>query len=183
MPGRNDGPDIQELPICEHKQDVQERQKARNETASVETASNPLKFPSTSQSGITPKYLIEHHQAMQKEAEECKRCSPDLGFSARRCYPRRFREETNLCNAEEKLLRPGPGIEKSPIKTHLRIMYNRRMELTKKLNKTEEAINVLSKPKVFVKLDVNYKFGNIYTFKKPYRFMSDSFGVQHSAAS
>jgi hypothetical protein len=82
MPGRTDEPDIQKLPVCEHKQDVHEHQKARNETdyikinimsvkgrqRSVEAASDPSKLPSTYQRGVFPKYLIKRREAMQKEA-------------------------------------------------------------------------------------------------------------------
>lgn len=133
--------------------------------------------------GDLPRYLIKHSQAVQEEAKEWKRCFPDLGLSARRCYPRRFREETKPLNVEGKLLRSGPGVENTPVKRDLRIMYNRKMVLMKKLNKAEEAIKMLSTPKLFVKLDIDYKLGNIYTFIKPLKFMSDSFGVQHSASS
>lgn len=149
--------------------------------SSVEAASDPLKLPSTSHRGFIPRYLVKYLQAMQKEAEDCKRCFPDMGLSARRYCPKRFREKRNSSNTEGKLLRLGLGVEKTPVKTDIWIMYNRRMEMTKKLNKTEEAIKVLSRPKAFVKLDVNYKLGNIYTFIKPCNFMSDSFGAQHSA--
>jgi hypothetical protein len=38
------------------------------------------------------------------------------------------------------------------VKRDIRMMYNRKMELTKKLNKTEKAMKVFPKPETSVKL-------------------------------
>jgi hypothetical protein len=80
MPCRNDDPNIQKLPLCEHSHYVHERQTARNRTyyrkkniisvkarhSSVEAESNLLKFLSTYQRRIINKYLIKHRQAITR---------------------------------------------------------------------------------------------------------------------
>jgi hypothetical protein len=159
MPGRSG----------DHKQDLHDlRQNARTKKPDyikrnvmsvramrtyIEAASDPLRAPSTYQRGVVPKYLKKRFEASQKEDRQCKRfvsvpaCpSGDVILEdSHRKETLIILKERNSCLVQE--------LRMMPFNTDIRMMYSRKVELTKKLKETEEAINVFSKPKVCVELD------------------------------
>jgi hypothetical protein len=119
---------------------------------SVEAASNPLNFLSFYQRGVTSKYLKEHHEALQKKAEQHEQDAPNLA-----CQPGHVafqgsdRKET-LIMLKESYADLVQKLNMMPIRTDILKMRNRKMELEKILDKTEKGTEMFSTPEIFVKI-------------------------------
>ncbi|NWU69956.1 ENKD1 protein, partial [Pterocles burchelli] len=105
------------------------------------------------QKGHVPQYLLERKELWRRQMEEQLRNLPDPSIPAGHAMmPERQRLETlsNLKQSQEQLIKE---LVMLPVRTDTLSMQKRREELERKLSQIEEAIQIFSRPKVFIKLD------------------------------
>ncbi|XP_036690282.1 enkurin domain-containing protein 1 isoform X1 [Balaenoptera musculus] len=105
------------------------------------------------QKGHVPHYLLERRDLWRQEAEARQHSQPDPAMPpGHTCMPENQRLETlsNLLQSQSQLLRElvllPAGADSLRAQSH-------RAELDRKLVQVEEAIEIFSRPKVFVKMD------------------------------
>ncbi|XP_033611460.1 uncharacterized protein LOC117283118 [Cryptotermes secundus] len=103
------------------------------------TAIDPLVPPPGYKKGEIPKYLKERREALEKEAK-CKPMFPVLA-----CPPGNVTQNDSYRNETLKMLKKrysdlSQELRMMPVKTDIRMMYTKKIELTKKLKEARNAI-------------------------------------------
>jgi hypothetical protein len=142
--------------VPKYLKEGRQRDKPRNETeyrkttavsvearqGSNETASDPFGPPSTYKRGVIPKYLKERREALKKQEKMCKPNFPLLV-----CPPVHVIQNYSYRSETLKVLKKrysdlAEELRMMPVKTDIRMMYSKKIELTKKLKETEKAIKM-----------------------------------------
>ncbi|XP_009077330.1 PREDICTED: enkurin domain-containing protein 1 [Acanthisitta chloris] len=106
----------------------------------------------TKQKGHVPQYLLERKELWRRQMERLRNLPDSHTPPGHTMMPEDQRLET-LCNLKQSQKQLTKDLVTLPVRVDTLSMQKRREDLERKLSQIEEAINIFSRPKVFIKLD------------------------------